>query len=56
MTSFDEWFESLDGFVMKCERFYDQLFADRVSKHHIELYINWLRAAYIAGQESVKDK
>lgn len=56
MTSFDEWFTEFTGFLMRYEWFDDLLKSSDIQELQKTHYINWLRSAYIAGQESVKEK
>ena len=58
MKKFNDWFFELEGFGMRCERFYDELstFRDDISFGKPESLIVWLQAAYEAGQESTSAK
>ena len=54
MKKFDDWFFELEGFGMRCERFYNELstFRDDINIGKPESLIKWLQAAFEAGQES----
>jgi len=51
MTEFDEWFDELEGYSFRSERFYDD-FDYAAKTNNYDLIIEWLRAAYQMGKES----
>lgn len=48
---FDEWFDELEGYSFRSERFYDD-FDYAAKTRNYDLIIEWLRAAYQMGKES----
>lgn len=51
MTEFDEWFDELEGYSFRSERFYDDFEYAAKTKNY-DLMKQWLRAAYEMGKES----
>ena len=51
---FVEWFESMEGFAVKSERFYDDFdFAAKTNDYKI--IENWLKAAYHSGYSKAEE-
>jgi hypothetical protein len=47
-NSFDDWFEEMEGFSFRSERFYDDFdFAAKTNDYGV--IIKWLQAAYEVG-------
>jgi hypothetical protein len=62
VDDFSEWFESLEGFHLKSERFYTDLavymgpFYSKAERNDTErIMIQWLKAAFRAGKMSVEE-
>ena len=51
MTEFDEWFDELEGYSYRSERFYDD-FDYAANTKNYNLMKEWLIAAYKVGKES----
>lgn len=57
--TFEEWFDEIEGYALRCERFYDDL--DRLQQFNNGDYVpgdptyqdivGWLKAAYETGYE-----
>lgn len=45
---FEDWFEELEGFVFRCERFYDDFDYAAETKDYKKI-VKWLQAAYEVG-------
>jgi hypothetical protein len=52
--SFDDWYNEIEVYSLRCERFYDQ-FRDIRGSQLIDIE-KWLRAAYEAGYEQGKSE
>lgn len=50
---FEEWFDELEGYSFRSERFYDD-FDYAAKTRNYDLIKEWLRAAYEVGKESTK--
>ena len=50
-NSFEDWFNELQGFTLRSERFIDEAKHMDVSDKNIKRLIIWLDAAYNAGYE-----
>lgn len=48
--TFDEWFNEVEVYSLRSERFYDNLI-DYYQGDNAEIIEKWLRAAYEAGRE-----
>ena len=57
-STFDEWFYQLEAFSLKSERFFDDCehysncVGEDEQKEAEKVFISWLKAAFVAGQES----
>lgn len=51
MTPFEEWFDELQGFSIRSERFISEAKHMDVSDKNIKRLIEWLKAAYTCGYE-----
>ncbi len=49
-SEFVDWFEELEGFSLRCERFYDQF------GNNSDSVIAWLQAAFDAGRTTKETK
>ena len=56
--TFDDWFNEIEGYALRAERFYDDLDNYANPKKTVEMamrgnqtIVSWLRAAYETGQE-----
>ena len=47
---FEDWFYQLEGYTLKAERFYEAI--DVFARKKPEVLVEWLRAAFEAGQQS----
>ena len=47
--TFDEWFNELQGFTMRSERFIEEAKAMDVSDKNIKRLVQWLEIAYNEG-------
>jgi hypothetical protein len=53
MTEFDDWFDELEGYSYRSERFYDDFDFAAKTKNY-DLMKQWLQADYQMGKESTK--
>ena len=49
--TFDKWFNELQGFTMRSDRFIDEAKAMDVSDRNIKRLIQWLESAYNGGYD-----
>lgn len=49
---FSKWFNQIESFGLKSERFYDDLDDVKTGKISSNILINWLEAAFEAGAEA----
>jgi hypothetical protein len=49
--SFEEWFNEIEVFSTRGERFYDDLLTYKWDGVDAEYLVKWLKAAYNAGRE-----
>lgn len=56
--TFDEWFNEIEGFHLRCERFYDdaEAYKHRCEPGEVDVLLKWLRAAYDVGYEQGKSE
>jgi len=48
MTEFDNWFDEMEGYSFRSERFYDDFDYAAKTKNY-EMIVKWLRSAYEMG-------
>jgi len=52
---FDEWFEELEGYSLRYERFWDDFDYAKESKNN-QLMVKWLRTAFQVGYDACETK
>lgn len=52
---FDEWFNEVELFGLRSERFYDDLYAYKFDGASSVYMVKWLKAAYEVGYEKAKN-
>ena len=52
---FDEWFEELEGYSLRYERFWDDFDYAKESKNN-QLMVKWLRSAFQVGYDACESK
>lgn len=48
---FDDWFNEVEVFSLRSERFYDDLITYKLEGIDAEYFVKWLKAAYEAGYD-----
>ena len=56
--TFDEWFNEIEGFHLRCERFYDdaEAYKYRCEPGDVRVLLGWLKAAYEVGYDHAMSK
>lgn len=55
MKKFEDWYNDLEGFSLRSERFYWDVGFDSPHKHSYNIALQWLRAAYEQGYSDGKE-
>jgi len=53
--TFDEWFNEIELYSLRGERFYDDLLTYKLEGIDAEHLVKWLKAAYEVGYEEGQD-
>jgi hypothetical protein len=54
--SFNEWFNEVENYSMRSERFYNDLMTIKSASLHFDKMSVWLKAAYEEGAKTVRKK